>query len=513
MSWFVRPLRSVPRRPGLTAAGSLLLGLLVAPAAVFAQAAPPASSRALSLEEAISTARAHNPNFLARQGDINVARWQVRSSTADFLPSVNASTSLGYTQPGEQRIGAVAFSDRPSYYSSDYNLSVSLELNGSKLLQPTVARANARATEQRVGGEEAALVSNVMQQYLSILQAQENVAQAEREVARTQEHVRLAQARLEVGAGTQLDVRRAEVQQGQAEIRLVQASNTQATTTLQLGQLMGTTLQPGVQLTSEFAVFDPTWQAADLVQRSLRNNPNLLAARASSDAARTGVRQAQSSFLPRLTLSTGVRGSVFSAGDVTPLVNQQLGQARNQFEACQQQNRVLDAVGMPQNACANPSTAEFQQQLRQQIEANNPNWPFDYKRQPISASMTFSLPLFTGLQRQVQVAQAQTSARTAEFAVRAQELQLRTDVETGLRNLQTAYRSAEIQERVRATAAEELRLAQERFRFGAASSVEVTDAQTNLAEAERAQIDAVYSFHQSLAVLEALIGESLRVSR
>jgi outer membrane protein TolC len=38
----------------------------------------------------------------------------------------------------------------------------------------------------------------------------------------------------------------------------------------------------------------------------------------------------------------------------------------------------------------------------------------------------------------------------------------------------------------------------------------VTDAQTNLAEAERALIDNVYSFHQSLAALEALIGERLR---
>jgi hypothetical protein len=44
----------------------------------------------------------------------------------------------------------------------------------------------------------------------------------------------------------------------------------------------------------------------------------------------------------------------------------------------------------------------------------------------------------------------------------------------------------------------------ERFRFGAATSVEVTDAQTNLAQAEIEKIDAAYNFHQSLAALEAL---------
>jgi len=38
----------------------------------------------------------------------------------------------------------------------------------------------------------------------------------------------------------------------------------------------------------------------------------------------------------------------------------------------------------------------------------------------------------------------------------------------------------------------------------------VTDAQTSLAEAERARIDAVYNFHKSLATLEALVGRPLR---
>jgi outer membrane protein len=505
MSWSQSRFGSTPRKPA-AATGMVLALALFAPGAALAQA----TGRALSLEEAVATARANNPTFLARQSDINVARWQVRAASADFLPSVNASTSVGYTQPGEQRVGAVAFSDRPSYYSSDYNLGVALELNGTKMLQPAVARANARAVEQRVENDEANLVSNVVQQYLSILQARESIAQAEREVTRTQEHVRLAQARLDVGAGTQLDVRRAEVQQGQAEIRMVQAQNLLATARLALGQLMGAPLPPDIDLSSEFVVFEPGWQTNELVMRALRNNPGLLAARATAEAAGTGVRQAQSTYLPRLTFSTGVRGSVFSAGDVDLLVNQQMDQARVRFDNCVQQNEVLARIGLPTNPCSNPATAEFQQSLRTQVEASNPSWPFGYTRQPISAGVTLSLPLFTGLQRQVQVAQAQSNARNAQYAVRAQELQLQTDVGTALRNLETAFRTSQIQERVRATAAEELRLAQERFRFGAASSVEVTDAQTNLAEAERALIDVVYNFHKSLAALEALIGESLR---
>lgn len=503
------PSRWTPRPPaparGGRAAIALLAALMALPLAAAAQEPAP---RSLSLEQAIDIARQNNPSFLSQQNDRNVARMQVRSAQADFLPSANASTSFGWEQAGEQRFGAVGFGERPPYYSSSYNLGLSLELSGSKLLQPSVARANERATEQRIEGAEAQLVANVVQQYLSALQARENVAQAELEVARTGEHVRLAQARLEVGAGTQLDVRRAEVQQGQAEIRLIQARNQLATATLALGQLLGVPLDPGVELSSEFEIFEPRWQPAELIQRAIANNPGLLAARATADAAATGVRQAQSAYLPRLTFQTGVRGSVYRAGDIEPLVNQQLNQ--QSFNNCLQQNQIRQAAGLPPQTCLDPSDPAARELVRERVEADNPSWPFGYTRQPITASVTISLPIYTGLSRQVQVAQARASAQDARYQVRAQELQLQTDVATALRNLETAYRSAQIQERVRATAAEELRLAQERFRFGAASSVEVTDAQTNLAEAERAQIEAVYTFHQSLAALEALVGERLR---
>lgn len=496
-------------KPGVIwLSAAVMFAVAVVPTAIYAQERVVTPPTALSLEEAVSMARQNNPGLLAQQNDLGVARWQVRSAQLDFLPNASASQSFGYTAPGEQRFGAVGFGERPSYYSSSYNVGVTLDINGSKLLQPAVARANQRATVQRIEGTEANLRANVAQQYLTVLQARDNVAQAEREVARTGEHVRLAQARLDVGAGTQLDVRRAEVQQGQAEIRLIQAQNAQATATLALGQLMGVPLQPGVQLSSEFATFQPQWQPEQLAQRALQNNPNLLAARASAAASGTGVRQAQSAYLPSLRFSTGITGSVYHASDLDPLIDQQLNTGT--FAQCQQQNQIRQMAGLESQTCLDPVNPAARDLVRQRVESTNPSWPFDYTRQPLAASVTISLPIFTGLNRQVQVAQARANAADARFQVRAQELQLQTDVGTALRNLETAYRTAEIQERVRATAAEELRLAQERFRFGAASSVEVTDAQTNLAEAERAQIDAVYNFHKSLAALEALAGEPLR---
>lgn len=492
----------------ISSTASAAFALLFAATALAAQEPVAAASDSFTLADALATARENNPAFLSQRNDVDVAQWRSRSAMADFLPSASLSNSYGYQASGERRFGSVGFGTQPSIYSSDYSLSLNLDVSGSKLLQPSVARAQERAARENVEGAAATLESNVTQQYLTVLQAQESVDQAQREVARTDEYVRLAQARQDVGAGTALDVRRAEVQQGRAQIGLVQARNTFATAKLALAQTVGAPAIADAGLSTRFALFEPRWEADELVAMALANNPNLTASRASQKAASTSVRQAQSSYLPSLSLGFRTSGSVYQASNLDPLVAQQLNPAS--LAQCQQDNQIRAAAGLPLRTCRDPSNPIDQQSVREQVGAQYGSFPYGYNRQPWTASVSVSLPLFTGLSRQVQVEQARAAAADARYQVRSQELQLRTDVRTALRNLETAYTTAQIQARVRATAQEELRLAQERFRFGAASSVEVTDAQTNLAEAERAEINAVYDFHKSLAALEAYVAEELR---
>ena len=502
-----------PRRtpPGARVLAVVAMLTAIVPMALLAQQAPSVAVSTLSIEEAIRLARDHNPLLQQQRSDLTVARSSVRAAYGSLVPTANASTGFNYTAAGERRFGSVEFANQPDYYGSSYNLSLNYQLSGSTLLQPSVERARERATERRVVGAEASLVSQVSQQYLAVLQAREQEEQALREVERTAEHVRLAQARLEVGAGTPLDVRRAEVQHGRAEVGVVQARSNSATQVLVLGQLVGVPLDPAVQLTSEFAIFDPTWAAEELLRMATENNPTLLAARSSVSAAQTGVQAARSSYLPSLNFNVGMAGSVYQAGNVDPLVRDQLSRLENNFQQCLAQNELRVRVNLPPLACQNPvGNPLIESQVREQITAQNTGFPFDYSKQPLQASMSISLPIFTGFTRQLQIDQAKASATDARHEVRAQELRVMQEVGTAVLNLETAYETALLQEQVRQNAAEELRLAQERFRFGAASSVEVTDAQTNLSQAERDQINAVYSFHQSLAALEALVGRRLR---
>lgn len=495
------------RRTPRAAALALALGLLLAPCAAAQQTGADAGT--LTLDEAIGTAVANSPTYLATVNDETVSRADLRAARMDFIPTATLSNSYSYQEEGRQRFGSTAFSSQPALYASSYGLNVSLGLSVAKLLQPSVSRAQLNATERRIEGVEANLVSNVKQLYLSTLQAQEQVAQAQREVDRTAEYVRLAQAKLEVGAGTPLDVRRAEVQLGQAEVGLVEAQNSVQTLRMQLGQEMGVVLDPETRLTSEFAVFDPEWQVDQLVDAALQHNPTLRAASASYDAAETLVTSARSAYLPTLSLSFGVNGYNSRAANLDEPFRFEMATAGQQFENCLLNQELLGLIGQT-TECRDPSTAVFQDSLRNAIASDADGFPFGYERQPWSASIGISVPIYPGPQRSQQITQARVAREDARLQVREQELRLRTDVATALLNLRNYYRTVELQDQVVERASEELRLAQERFRFGASSSIEVVDAQTNLAEAEQARIAAVYNFHKSLAALEALVGQPLR---
>ena len=79
-----------------------------------------------------------------------------------------------------------------------------------------------------------------------------------------------------------------------------------------------------------------------------------------------------------------------------------------------------------------------------------------------------------------------------------------------LGTLRTAYEAARIEEENQVWPDEQLRLAQERYQLGAATFLELLEAETVKARADRERIAAIYAYHEALASLEVLVGTTLR---
>ncbi len=152
----------------------------------------------------------------------------------------------------------------------------------------------------------------------------------------------------------------------------------------------------------------------------------------------------------------------------------------------------------------------FTDAQRQGIIDQNNAFPFDYVRQPPSAGLSISIPIFQGRRRQLDVESARVAEEDLRYQVRNSELALKADIASGLANLQTAYEAALIEEQNQVWADEQLRLAQERYRAGLATFLELVEAETVKAGADRDRVAAIFAYHDALASLESVVGTSLR---
>ncbi|MFN2566987.1 MAG: TolC family protein [Gemmatimonadaceae bacterium] len=485
------------------------LATLIAPAAV-AAAQTPAATRArdtLTLEEAIAIARRNNPAHLQVANDRRAADAQVRASDAAFLPAVTSSFSTGYSQGGTQVFQGTQLGASSSYMTSDYNLGVRYDLNGASFLNRTAARATREAVEADISWSTELLRAAVTQQYLAVLQAQARAAIQDTLVATARAQLELARARTAVGAGTTLDIRRAEVALGQAEVAALTERNNVDIQKLQLIQQLGVEMPRDVQLVTTFPVQQPTFQVDSLLDLARRTNPNLEATRSREHAANVNVRARRSAYTPTLSVQTGWGGQSFEYRNPEFLIGRAQRDVEIQRASCMTEDSIRTGAGLAPRGCTGivltPSDVDA-------IRAQNNTFPFEFQRSPFGVSATLSLPIFDRWNRELAIQQAVVQRDDARQARRARELQTTSDVTQAYLNLVTAARRVTLQDQVAARAREELSFAEERYRVGASTFLDVTTSRATFEQAQVDRVNAVYEYHRAFAALENAVGRPLR---
>jgi outer membrane protein len=372
-------------------------------------------------------------------------------------------------------------------------------------------RATRAATRARIEAASYTLDSDVTRAYLAALRARDAVALAKRELESAQEALRLAQGRFESGAASRLDAAQAEVEQGRAEVALLQAQSLEETEKLRLLQRIGVELDRDVELTTQLTMFEPQWSLEELTAFALRQHPQLQAARAAEAAGKAAARSAAMTYLPSISLGGGWSGFTQSTRDEDYLIRQGQRSAQSRIENCQFLNRISAGLSTPlPDYPQDCNQYAFSNADRVAILAQNDIWPFNFTKQPPSFGISLSWPILNGFTREYQVQQARAAADDAQQQRREEELNRRAAVATAFLAVRTAHRAVGIEERNVAAATEQLELATERYRLGAGSIVELAQAQANRARANQAHLAALYSFHENLVALETAVGRPLR---
>jgi outer membrane protein len=519
-----------------------LIGLsLVLPAGLAAQQPPAAPTTpvpatpvrrqatfSLTLADAMDQARRNSPAYRQFLNDAGPAGWGVRNAYANLLPTFDVASSMSYTGSGASTFGGSTFNQSSPSLSSGYSLSFNWQLSGQELAATGQQRATRRAVDADITNAGELLRNDIAFQYLTTLQAVATTEVTRQSVQRNADFLGLARARYTVGQNTMLDVRQAEVTKGQADVALLKAQQAENEAKLELFRRMGVPIpaEPElVALPDSFPVTQLQLDEKELLAMAREENPSIKAFQARETAASWTTRSAKSRFLPIISVNAGLQGFTQEFTNSNLILNQRLNGAISTAENCRFQNAIIEGLpagglsGFPNggiigdcNAFSNLDATglaldpTFQNQI---IKSNNV-FPFRFTKQPFRASIQISLPIFDGFTRNLQVAQARAQEDDLAESLRAQQLLVATNVSSRYLGVQSAWQTIQVQEQSRQSAREQMRLAQDRYRLGAGSSLEVSDATNNLARAEGDYVNAVYEYHKAIAVLEFAIGRPLR---
>ena len=421
-------------------------------------AAPPS----ISLQEAITRARANEPTFAAAAAQAQNARLEQAIAKAALLPSVTYHNQFIYTQGGAGIITDAVRAAEPDLKTASaprfiannavheyMSQGVVNETIGGHLFNAvskastSLALANAELEVARRG-----LVVSVVGLYYAASSAQRKVAIAERAAREAADFANQTQQREGAREAAHADVVKAQLTLQQRNRELQDAIVNADKARLELAVL----LFPDPRTPYTVAVSDNPPEPpsrADVESALAKRNPELQSALASAHLAELNVTSAKLGYLPDLAL------------------NYTYGIDASQFAM---RNRVRD------------------------------------RNLGYAAFATLDIPIWDWFTTRDKVRQSEIARQTARIQLSNTQRKLIANLEEFYAEAQAAYKQLESLNLSVTTAEESLRLTRLRYTNGEATVLEVVDAQNSFATAESARQDGLVRYETALANLQTLTG-------
>ncbi|MBI1809097.1 MAG: TolC family protein [Gemmatimonadetes bacterium] len=472
-------------------------------------AAQSAASTALTVDEALDIARHNNPGYQIARNNRTRAELQLRSAFGAMLPQASTNLGASYRQGKQQFFGGVAFGATSDVLSSSWGLNFNAAISARSIETVRSSRAALDASDATLQDTENGLRNTVVQQYHFARQMQAQAELQDSLVGSNQLQLDLAKAKEGVGSATSLDVKRAEVALGQQQVNSLKAHNTADVELLRLYQFIGVPMPGPVTLTSAPPVTEPTFNLQQLIATARAENPALRARRYQVTQANADLRAARGDYLPSVSFNASLGGFTQQYKDNNYLVNQASSSVASSRANCFTTDSIRRGAGLSSiaNQC---SQIVFSPAAAQALRDQNNTFPFNFTSNPYNLSLGISLPLFDGFGREQRLQNQVATRNEAQLQSKQYELQLATDVTAAYTTLVVDYRTVKLLENNSQAARDALKLAEERYRVGLNSLVDLQQARADYETAQANLINASFEFHRAYSALETAVGRPLR---
>jgi TolC family type I secretion outer membrane protein len=409
----------------------------------------------LSLSDAINLALQNNLSTLSAQEERQAATGFTQQARSALLPNISG---VSYQANLTENLAALGF--RPGTFPgfntsfigpfNNFDARAMLvqnifDLSAIRNYQSSQKGVRIAEFRQRLAREQVAEATALT--YLETLRSERNVSAAQANVTLAEALLKLAQDQRNAGVATGTDVTRAETRLAQERVDLFQAQTTAEQARLNLQRVIGVPLGSPLVLSDQLTfTAEALPQVDSAVSDALSHRAEVLISEAQVSMFELERKSVKDEYLPSLQF----RGD-YGVSGITPT-----------------------DTALPTRRAA--------------VQVN--------------------VPIFNGGLTQGRLTVATSRARQAELQLGSVRGQVEQDVRLAISTLRTSVERVRAAEDAVRLAERELEMSRDRFRAGVADNLEVINAQTSLANARAAQVQALAVYNAARLNLAAALGRA-----
>ena len=438
-------------------------GLFTRGEAAFGQVSGSAATAAgpYTLEQCIQIAMQNNPQIEIARKQVEVQRAALFGTYSGVMPRLNATiVGANRTTSGDRDIivEGVVLREAPGTTRTDYRNNVFLNMvlynGGQNWNSIRQARQVSESEEFAQSSTENQVTVDVKTSYFSLLRAIRLKEVTEEQVRLNEEQLRRSQSMYEIGSVARVDVLQTRAQLGGVQISLRNQENAVLQARAQLANAMG------IGSSEVFEIIDPLEDEALDTTALMSLQDALRMADLTNPAIQRDEGRIRSAML----------GTKTARGGLWPTVSGNIGYSRSGV-------RFQDVYG-----------------------TYDKNWN-------LSFGVNLSLPILNGTQTYADISRAQAQQLIAEETLRQTRRTTTLTIRNALLDLETSREVITLSNDNIAFAEESLRLAEERYRVGSGTLLDVFTAQEALARAKYELVGAQYDYLIAQATLDGALGK------
>jgi outer membrane protein len=398
-----------------------------------------------TLDKCIDVALQHNASIVAAKNNYEVSKYSVYNSYGRLLPSITIST--GQTEYWVPRYG--------KSQGASGGISIRETLGGFGLANFHDIRASRAQKQSNYYGyvnTRQAIVLSVKDAYFNLIKTAMLVDVATDAVKRGEEQLKVAQSRYDLGSAALTDVLKAKVLRSNAKVDLITAQNNNKLAKASLNSVMG------IDISLEFEVnqdlpsrsFEITYDLA--LNQALKDNASYKKSSYDLAVAKSGLCAARTNFLPDFSFSV------------------------NYGTAADKYFNLFKNDYMASNATR-------------------------------SVGFSVSYNLFNNLSDLTSLVAAQKGLNTAKIDHENTRNDVALEVKQAFLDVQQNREKLTLNDESVAAAQEDLNIVREKYNLGAATIIEVLDAEVSFKTAQTNKVQALFDYNLAISRLEKAMGK------